>query len=106
MKFNKEWLQEAIAWGDVGKAYPADDYGPDYETISREKVGEGRWHDRFEAIFKSGGKHYLLKFDEGKTENQEREALGDYAPSEIECPEVEIFEEIETVTRIRHRIVP
>jgi len=105
MKFKKEWLQEAIAWGDIGKSYPADEFGPDSEVVSREKVGEGRWHNRFEAIFKSGGKNYLLKFDGGKTEMQERDALGDYAPDEIECPEVEVFEEVETITRIRHRPV-
>jgi hypothetical protein len=104
MKFSKEWLQEVIAYGKVGASGKAANDDPDFEVIAKTHVRSARWSDWYDAVFKSGGKYYLLEYDDGRTENQESQTF-DCAEEEIECKEVEIYEEVETVTHIRHRVI-
>jgi hypothetical protein len=104
MKFDKECLIEVVSC-PVGRAYPANEFGPDFQLLSNELVRESRWANWYEAVFRSGGKCYLLEYDRGKTEMQESETFDYSDPSDIECPEVRCWEETVTKIVVKYELV-
>lgn len=85
MKFKKEELTE-IVW----------DCDPDYLVVSEKVVGDSRWEDHVETVFKSGDRFFVANWRRGKTEMQETRPF-EYDPDEIECPEVFPVEKTITV---------
>ncbi len=102
MKFDKEWLRELSFCGVGSKWEPTQD-GPGCEILWVDKVDESRWMNIYEMVFRSAGKCYLLRYEDGKTEQQESSTFDHYAPDEIECPEVRVWEETETVVRVKYK---
>ena len=74
MLFNKEFLLDKID-----------------EPIHEKIVGQGRWETTFRIIFEHEGKYYEHHYSQGSTEMQEHSPM-EYAPDEIECPEVHLVE--------------
>jgi len=71
MKFSKEFLLEEVLDSE--------------KVVKHEIVGKRRWSVDYWAVFKHEGKFYGTSV--GATERQD-ESPYEYAPDEIECPEV------------------
>lgn len=63
-------------------------------------IGSGRWHEHMEGVFEYEGKHYMIGWSEGLTENQENEGPW-YYQSVVECPEAEKYEVVKTEWRVK-----
>jgi hypothetical protein len=80
VKFDKELLRD-MAYGEV----------PDgFDVIDTKLLDHGRWSLRYEQIFRFDGKIYVTQFSKGATEMQDERPY-DYAPEQIECPEMEEY---------------
>jgi len=80
-----------------------------YVNELKESVDSGRWTEHFEIVFKADDdKLYLVSYDEGLTEMQEMWGEDSYPEARregddyiVECPEVEIYEEMVPVKKWR-----
>ena len=72
MEFKKDWLLENVVDGT---------------PVLNEISGHSRWSINYRAVFEFEGKYYKTTYSVGATEMQE-EGPYDYAPENIECPEV------------------
>ena len=78
--FTKNFLQSVIAEEQEGAGV--------VETIEGE---HSRWEHSIETVFSYEGKHYVIEWQQGLTESQWMEPL-EYAPDNIDVPEVEQVE--------------
>ncbi|RTL65880.1 MAG: hypothetical protein EKK42_20250 [Pseudonocardiaceae bacterium] len=87
-----------------------EEFGAECEGEYRRSIDSGRWYEYFETVFRAGddGKLYLVYTKEGLTEYQECSGADVFTDAElindewvVECPEVEIFEEVQPVTKWR-----
>ncbi len=71
MKFSKEFLLDRLG----------------EKPIDEKIIGQSRWAIQRSEIFEHEGKFYLTVYSVGATEMQD-EGPYEYAPEEIECPEM------------------
>lgn len=64
--------------------------------IEQKIVDHTRWSVHYEEIFTFEGKYYRTRYSIGATEGQD-ESPYEYAPEEIECPEVHAVERVVVV---------
>ena len=83
MKFNKEFLQDTCG---------------DKNDVENEVYDTSRWSIHYSRVFKYDGKFYSAPYHVGATEMQE-EYPYENDEEEIECPEMEPYQE--TITRYR-----
>lgn len=62
-------------------------------------LGSRRWHEDMQGVFEYEGKHYMIGWSMGLTENQENELPWEW-DDVVECPEAEPHQ----VTTIEWRI--
>lgn len=67
-----------------------------HDTIYDKIVDSGRWTLKMERVFRHEGRFYKTTYTVGATELQDTGPY-DYAPDEIECPEVFPVEKVITV---------
>lgn len=93
MKFPKETLKELV------DGFPfTDENGEEYKIIHQEQTGSRRWVSEHELVFSYKGKLYITYYEQGLTECQDTSPY-EYAEDEIDCEEVEAYEQ--TITRYR-----
>jgi hypothetical protein len=63
-------------------------------------IGSGRWHEHMEGVFEYEGKHYMIGWSMGLTENQEHELPWEWE-DEVECFEAEKYEVVKTEWRVK-----
>ncbi len=73
-----------LVWGDHDKSV---------QVLQDEITGKSRWCDEHDLIFKIDDKFYLTCYRVGSTENCEERPY-EFDEDEIECWEVEPYEEV------------
>ena len=67
-----------------------------HRTIYNKPIAHRRWSVDYERVFEHEGRFYKTTYSIGATECQD-ESPYQYAPDEIECPEVSPVERVVTV---------
>ena len=89
MKFKKDFLRDVL-WGDSEEATQIEDTLED----------TSRWSELRTMIFKFKEKCYMANYSQGLTEMQDEQPV-QYDDDEIECREVEPYEETVVVKKWR-----